>query len=122
MNDRPKPTLSIDFDGTIHSYERGWADGSIYGNVVDGFEEWYWSAIQHFRLVVHSSRDSRQIERWLSERGLDIPASSAKPPAFLTIDDRCVRFDGNWRHPALQPKSLMHFRPWTTLDERPDPR
>ena len=123
--DRP-PILSLDFDGVIHDYQRGWKDGRIYGNVTQGFFEWATEAAKFFTLVIHSSRakdmeGSQAILSWLikeAERtgnpgaaGLfDVVAE--KPPALLTIDDRCLRFDGDWGDPALDPKELRNFKPW----------
>jgi hypothetical protein len=114
------PTLCIDFDGVIHSYDRGWQGGTIYGELTDGFTEWVEQAVKHFKLVIYSSRsvtaEGREAMRsWLHERfGDDVDVlfefTAEKPPAFLTVDDRCVTFTGDWS--KLDPVELRKFRPW----------
>lgn len=106
----------------IHSYERGWQDGQIYGTVTPGFFGWCRAAQEHFKLVVYSSRskggteDIRAMEEWLIAQGwppeVDLEFAHEKPPAFLTIDDRCVRFDGDWSDITLHPGELARFKPW----------
>lgn len=128
-----KPTLCIDFDGVIHSYERGWQDGVIYGTVVPGFFEWAERAAQQFKLVIYSSRSKTDegvtaIGLWLHEqrklwyaaggKSLGDPFSfdlaHEKPAAWLTIDDRAICFRGDWADPALDPAAMKSFRPWNT--------
>lgn len=127
-------TLCIDFDGVIHSYEKGWQDGVIYGDVVPGFFEWAAKARHHFQLVIYSSRSkdmnqrmameawlAYQHKKWVSTEWnggetvrLDhFEFAHEKPPAWLTIDDRCVPFHGNWNDPFLTVKELLAFKPWT---------
>lgn len=115
-----KPILCIDFDGVIHSYERGWQDGEIYGTVVPGFLKWAEQAQKLFKLVIYSSRSGAPagraaMGRWLEGQGWDGEAielhmAAEKPPAFLTIDDRCLKFEGRWDW--LDPEHLLEFKPW----------
>lgn len=118
-----KPTLCIDFDGVIHSYERGWQGGEIYGTVTDGFFQWAEQAQKHFELVIYSSRSKDDAGRlamakWLAEqmrdnwRGerLEFRMAAEKPAAWLTIDDRCIQFEGRWDW--LRPEVLLDFKPW----------
>lgn len=119
-----KPTICIDFDGVIHSYEKGWQEGVIYGEVVPGFFEWMERAKHMFTLVVYSSRskDPKQLDEmdyWLRKRYYDVsdqplPLTFAheKPAAFLTIDDRAVLFKGDWGADYLDPRALRGFKPW----------
>lgn len=127
-----KPTLCIDFDGVVHSYERGWQDGTIYGSVVPGFFEWLEQARYFFDLVIYSSRSKtdegivamgewlhRERNKWISNGGLrnpidplEIKFAHEKPAAFLTIDDRAICFKGKWDAPELAMDALQAFKPW----------
>lgn len=119
----------------MHSYERGWQDGEIYGTVVPGFFEWLVRARDHFTIAIYSSRSKSEAGRvamidWLIARYSDwftaqpksflppplldiLVVTHEKPPAFLTIDDRAIRFDGDWSAPELQPDAMLAYKPWT---------
>jgi hypothetical protein len=127
-----KPTLCVDFDGVIHSYERGWQNGEIYGTVTRGFFEWVERVRHDFELVIYSSRSKdeagiiamtlwlhEQRNAWIKAGGQRHPTepltfnfADKKPAAWLTIDDRCVRFDGSWDNPLLESEALRRFKPW----------
>lgn len=127
-----KPIICIDFDGVIHSYERGWQNGVIYGAVVPGFFEWVESIRDRVRLVIYSSRskDSAGVvamgewlharrDEWIKAGGernptarLEIEFAHEKPAAWLTIDDRAIQFRGDWSDPALSVEAVLNFKPW----------
>lgn len=124
-----KPTLCIDFDGVIHRYSNGWQNGVIYDEITDGFLDWAAEAQKYFNLVVYSSRSSdprllADMRNWLLGKcttymlehpdvlELDFEFSAEKPAAFITIDDRAIRFDGDWSAPELSVAALQAFKPW----------
>jgi hypothetical protein len=133
-----KPIICIDFDGVIHSYEHGWQNGEIYGTATPGFFRWAIKAKDHFKLVIYSSRsktpEGRQamheaVGKWsidaihngeVAENFVwpelfdELEFADVKPPAFLTIDDRAICFQGSWT--ALDPVELLEFRTWTQTD------
>lgn len=128
-----KPTICIDFDGVIHSYEHGWRNGEIYGTVTLGFFPWVMKMKDRFTLVIYSSR-SKDIDmrgamyRWLQEQLSawqyvmrstneeatihidDFTFAHEKPSAFMSIDDRCICFDGDWS--KITAESIFNFKPW----------
>jgi hypothetical protein len=126
-----KPIICIDFDGVIHSYEHGWRNGEIYGTVTNGFFEWASVMKDHFTLVIYSSRSKdinmqAKMYLWLMDRWHDWIASHSpigdfivygdfefahqKPSAFITIDDRCICFNGDWS--AITADRIFSFKPW----------
>ncbi len=129
-----KPTICIDFDGVIHSYEKGWQDGVIYGEVVPGFFEWVERVRNQFKLVIYSSRSKDDagvtaMAMWLHEKRnqwikaggrrdpvetLTMEFAHEKPAAWLTIDDRAIRFTGDWNDPLLSADAMRAFKPWNT--------
>lgn len=122
-----KPILCIDFDGCIHKYSNGWQNGEIYDVMADGFIAFSWQARDEFKLVIYSSRSKTAegiaaMKAWLGpilaeEQPFSEPVTMAdfefaseKPPAFLTIDDRAICFNGIWSD--LDPAELRKFKPW----------
>jgi hypothetical protein len=131
---RAKPILCLDFDGVVHSYGKGWQDGTIYGKPTQGFFEWADEARQHFTLAIFSSRSDshkniKPMMDWLSVHlwdwkqdhpdstleAMDFKFPDRKPPAFITIDDRALTFNGKWGE--FDPKQLIRFVPWNVTPE-----
>lgn len=121
-----KPIICVDFDGTIHLYSNGWQDGVLYDDAVPGFFDWAIGAQKTFKIVIYSSRsktaEGREAMRtWIAREivlagymaeDFDFTYANEKPAAFLTIDDRGLRFMGDWHDLALDPDALIQFRPW----------
>ncbi len=104
----------------------------IYGHVVPGFFEWVERVRDHFKLVIYSSRSKddagvtamglwlgEQRNKWIKEGGkrdpvepLTMEFAHEKPAAWLTIDDRAIRFAGNWNDPLLTADAMRAFKPW----------
>jgi len=130
-----KKTVCLDFDGVINPYSKGWQQGVLYEkNVVPGFFEWADKMMtsDDIHLVIYSSRSKdsvmvMQMREWLQEcfnqwrwqttktpnwTINDIEFAHEKPPAWLTIDDRAVQFQGTWDDPALSLESIANFKSW----------
>ena len=126
-----KPILCVDFDGVIHSYDSGWQGATVIPDPpTPGVLFWLAEAIDHFRVVVYSSRSKEEgailamrkwLQEWLEKRfNLEHPIikrilaevefAHEKPVAFLTIDDRAICFQGDWTR--LAPSELLKFKPW----------
>lgn len=128
-----KPILCVDFDGVIHAYTTRWInEWSISDEPVPGALQWLYEATNHFDVQIYSSRSKviegrHAMKRWMvyhstaiwgvlhpmSKSSGDYPIGFAadKPPAFLTIDDRGWRFEGDWSA-MPSPGELLQFKPW----------
>jgi hypothetical protein len=122
-----KPTLCLDFDGVIHSYTSPWKGASIVSDPpVPGAIAFLREAVKEYTVAIYSSRRHQEggleaMQEWLrycaeeaahSDEDLkwldEIEWPDYKPSAFLTIDDRALRFTGEW--PSLD--EIRLFKPW----------
>jgi len=122
-----KPILCLDFDGVIHSYTSGWKGADVIPDPpVDGAIAFMLGAMEHFTVVIFSSRSHQvggipAMRKWLKENAgstwYESPAGPGiedvqfvyeKPSAMVTIDDRAITFDGTWPDIA----TLRAFKPW----------
>lgn len=123
-----RPILCLDFDGVIHSYSSGWKGAAVIPDPpVPGAIEFIYSAVEHFRVAIFSSR-SRQdggidaMRGWLRmalAAAIDDKADvdrvfaliewpEEKPAAMVTLDDRALTFTGEW--PSIE--TIKNFKPW----------
>lgn len=92
--------LCLDFDGVLHAYSDGWkGHDNIYDDPVAGaVEACHALAEAGWALYVLSSRsDLAPVASWLVRWGFPpMTLTRVKPISVAYIDDRAVRFEGNW--------------------------
>jgi hypothetical protein len=100
---RAVETICLDFDGVLHSYVSGWqGETNIPDPPIHGTDRAIERLRSRYRVVVHSARchspEGREaVEKWLEQHGIEVDeVCEHKPPAKLYVDDRGLRFDGNW--------------------------
>lgn len=113
-------TISVDFDGVIHSYTSPWTTADeVRDPPVPGAMEWLVQASQRFIVCISSARSSQPggieaMKTWLAHHELPpsvlekIQFPTEKPKAVLYIDDRAFRFEGDF--PTMA--EIDEFRPW----------
>lgn len=127
MDKRDKPILCLDFDGVCNRYDHGWQGAAVISDdAVAGLFEFLVEAAEHFDLQIYSSRShhpggieamrawfAAQHGRWQAATGRSeaLPALGfplVKPPAWVTLDDRALTFEGVF--PEVE--ALRKFQPW----------
>lgn len=97
-----KPTAIVDFDGVLHSYASGWKGADcIPDPPTHGAKEAMQKLRETHNVVVVSSRCAQGAKRaillWLDYYGITVDdVTDVKPPHVVVIDDRALRFEGDW--------------------------
>ena len=104
--------LGIDFDGVIHKNSKGFFDGTIYDDPIDGTEEalktladkytliCYTAKAKPDRMLINGKTGTELVWEWLKKHKFDkyiSKVTSEKPRAVAYIDDKAIRFS-NWDH------------------------
>lgn len=62
-------TIAIDFDGVIHKYSRGWADGTIYDEANNDILKLMSQLMDEgYAVYILSTRSPWQIARWINKQ------------------------------------------------------
>lgn len=91
-------TVAVDFDGVLNAYQ-GWAGEDHFAEPMPGVEGFLAYLNQRYRVVILTTRDPEGVRAWLEEHGLSYYVSSVtdrKVGAVAYIDDRAIRFDGDY--------------------------
>ncbi|MEL7496590.1 MAG: hypothetical protein AAFN77_03210 [Planctomycetota bacterium] len=97
-------TICLDFDGVIHSYQHGWQGEDVINDPpVHKVDMAIKELRKDYRVVVFSARCRTDkgvaaIEAWLNKHNIEVDeVCRNKPPALVYVDDRAVRFSGDWQ-------------------------
>ena len=119
-----KQTVVLDFDGVIHSYSSGWKGAD---NIPDlptiGAKEAIEFLREKYIVVVVSSRCHQPggieaIKEWLKKYEIEVDdVTSNKPPHIVVVDDRALRFEGDWT--AVISSIEVASIPWNKKSNNP---
>lgn len=111
-------TVIFDFDGVIHSYTSGWKgidvipDEPVSGirEVIDELRNEHGYEVVVVSTRCAEARGADAVIKWLRAHGITVDRVRAvKPPAIVSVDDRCICFCGDTR--GLVEK-IRSFRPY----------
>lgn len=100
--------IAIDFDGVIHKNSKGFYDGTVYDEPIEGALEAIKKLSQQYEIVIFTAKakpdrplvngktGSELIWDWLKKYDIQQyikKVTSEKPRAVLYIDDKGIRFE-----------------------------
>ena len=93
-------TVCVDWNGVLDTYQ-GWQGPDFTYPPREGVGEFLYALMQRgYHVIIYSSRKADLIWHWLRENDLDgfvsDVVSDCKPPAIAYIDDRGIRFEGDF--------------------------
>ena len=103
-----KKTICIDFDGVIHDYSKGYQGKDVFGDMVPGSD-------------TATKPDTKALRGWLKDKGVLFDYINENPSqpkdslngskliADIYLDDRAVRFNGEWDWIM---NDIASFIPW----------
>jgi len=106
-----KNNLAIDFDGVIHNFDKGFHDGTCYGDPIEGSLNAIRELSKKYTIIIFTAKaksdrplingktGTELVREWLDKYGiLDCvkEITSEKPRAMLYIDDNSYRFE-SWK-------------------------
>lgn len=89
--------IFIDFDGVINNY-LGWQENEMY-EPKEGALEFVKELAINYEIWVFTTRNRESVLKWLSDFGFEKhikDVTNKKEPAYVYIDDRGIRFDGDY--------------------------
>lgn len=102
--------IGVDFDGVIHKNSKGYHDGTVYDDPVEGAREALQKLSEKYTVIVYTAKARKDrglvngrsgtqlIWDWLKQHDLNQYVSKVtaeKPRAVAYIDDKGIKFD-NW--------------------------
>ena len=92
-----KKIICIDFDGVLNNYK--YYDEDELFTPREGAKEFLENLAKDYIVFILTARNFAKVERWLNKYDMMehvAHVTNIKPPATVYLDDRAVRYDGDF--------------------------
>ncbi len=99
-----RKTILIDLDGVLNTYDGNYSENFI-PEVKKGAKEFIKKLNKDYDLILFTKRNNLEATKWLIENKMDEyfkDVTRVKVPAYLYLDDRAMRFSGNYENTLKQ--------------------
>lgn len=106
-----KKTLLIDLDGVLNEY-KGNFDKDYIPPIKKGAEEFLRELSKDYEITIFTTRNKILTAKWICENNLQgfiTDITNVKELCYLYIDDRCIKFDGNFKETI---NNIQNFKVW----------
>ncbi len=110
-----KKSVAVDLDGVLAKYT-GWKGERIIEEPMSGAREFLENVSKKYHVIIHTTRKREIVWEWLKHYGLDssvtdvnyclVNQREGKPVAVAYVDDRAVRFTGDFEETLRQVEEL----------------
>ena len=110
-NKEYKKTILIDLDGVLNTYT-GNFDKRVIPPMKKGAKEFLEKLYKNYDLRLFTTRNKLLASKWLIENEIDkyfSDITNVKEISFLIIDDRCIKFTGDYKELT---ENIEDFKPW----------
>ena len=110
-------TILIDLDGVLNLYTGNY-DKEIIPSIKEGAEEFLKKLSKEYNIKLFTARNKILTFKWLKKNKIDkyfTDITNIKEPAWLYIDDRCIKFEGDY---SLLEKQINTFKTWYKQDKK----
>lgn len=106
-----KKTILIDLDGVLNEYNGDFKSDYI-PKIKDGALDFLKNLSLSYEIKLFTTRNKLLASKWIIENNLDgfvSDITNVKELSWLYIDDRCIRFNGNFDDLNY---SIRNFKAW----------
>lgn len=106
-----KKTILIDLDGVLNQYT-GNFDKDYIPEIREGAKEFLTRLSETYIIKLFTTRNKILASKWLINNNLDNiveDITNVKELSYLYVDDRCIKFDGDYNNLDSQ---IRNFKAW----------
>ncbi len=103
-----KLKVCVDFDGVLNNYKE--YDETDLGEPRLNVQEFIKELQKEYEVIILTARNTQRVKKWLKHNNLpDLTVTNQKIPAAAYIDDRAIRFNGDYDAVLCE---LKDFKPY----------